>query len=205
LPGWTVLPLGDPADDLAWLLASPQQRFSDAVVAAYRSQRSREPDEHILRRAALAAEFALAQWLVRGRAGENQQMTDEALGLLKQLASDIDTYGGRPIALTPPETEAPQPPADVQDSKPVMRPGAAATIADTGEVDGARPTGTGSAPAEEPDDEPAVITDADAGEGPTGQVTARHPRTAPAQGSAPAHSAPADQGTADGPERPAPA
>lgn len=191
--GWTDLHIGDPADDLAWLIASPERQFSDAVVAAYRAQRSSEPDEHILRRAALAAEFALAQWLVRGRAGENQQMTDEALGLLKQLASDIDTYGGRPIALTPPESEAPQAPAEVQDSKPVMRPGAAATIADTGEVEGTRPTVADSEPAEDPDDEPAVITDADTHEGPTGKVTALHPRPAPDHGPAPDQGAAADQ------------
>lgn len=188
--GWTDLHIGDPADDLAWLIAAPEQKFSDAVVAAYRAHRSRDSDEHILRRAALSAEFALAQWLVRGLAAENRQMADEALGLLKQLASDIETYGGRPIALTPLDAEEPQAPADVQDSKPVMRAGAAATVADTGEVEGPGTAGFTPSSADEldSDDEPAVITDADAAadEGPTGTITAVGPRTTPTDQNDPA-------------------
>ncbi len=196
--GWTDLHVGDPADDLAWLIASPDQRFSEAVLAAYREHRSTEGDEHILRRAALSAEFALAQWLIRGITGENQQMIGEATTLLRQLASDIETYGGRPIALTPQAgQDAPQP-AENQDSKPVMRAGAAATIA-----------GAGAWDPEDDDDEPAFITDADvaseeaaaddhaldakagaaaAGRGPaedpTGVVTPLRPRSADSAGSA---------------------
>ncbi|WP_324615186.1 phosphotransferase [Nesterenkonia sedimenti] len=143
--GWTDLHIGDPADDLAWLIASPSQQFADAVMGAYRRNLKGEADEHILRRAGLSAEFALARWLVRGQTGENQQMVEEALGLLNQLANDIQTYGGRPIALTPMEGEEPRGPADTQDSKPVMRAGAAATIAGGWEDDD--------------DDEPAVIID----------------------------------------------
>ena len=195
--GWTDLHIGDPADDLAWLIASPEQKFSDAVVAAYRAHRSSAADEHILRRAALSAEFALAQWLVRGQAGDNQQMTDEALGLLKQLASDIETYGGRPIALSFGEAEEPPTPADVQDSKPVMRPGAAATIADTGEVENLRTVDADPTPAQDfdTDDEPAVITDADADteDDPSGRITPLQPRTAPAQEPAPAPDQQTDQ------------
>ncbi len=170
--GWTDLHVGDPADDLAWLIASPDQRFSDAVLAAYREHRSADGDEHILRRAALSAEFALAQWLIRGTTGENQQMIDEATALLRQLASDIETYGGRPIALTPqPGEDAPQP-ADHQDSKPVMRAGAAATIA-----------GAGAWDPEDDDGEPAFITDADVAgaeneDEPTGVVTPLQPHPA---------------------------
>lgn len=148
--GWTDLHVGDPADDLAWLIASPDQDFSKAVLAAYKEHRTSGADDHILRRAALSAEFALAQWLVRGTTSENQQMIDEAVGLLKQLASDIETYGGRPIALTPLQGEEPSPPAGPQDSKPVRRAGAAATIAGAGHWD-----------PDDDDDEPSVVTDAD--------------------------------------------
>ncbi|TLP94418.1 aminoglycoside phosphotransferase [Nesterenkonia salmonea] len=151
--GWTDLHVGDPADDLAWLIASPEQTFSDRVLAAYTAQRRTAPDEHVLRRAALSAEFALAQWMIRGTTGGNEQMVEEATGLLKQLASDIETYGGRPIALDPPEEDKPQAPADTQDSKPVRRAGAAATIA-----------GAGAWDASDDDGEPAFITDADVAE-----------------------------------------
>lgn len=148
--GWTDLHSGDPADDFAWLTAAGDAEFTEKVLAAYRRHRTGEVDEHLMRRAALTAEFALAQWLVRGHASENPEMIAEAKGLLEQLKTDIETYGGQPIALTPAEGEEPVAPAEVQDSRPVARAGAAATVADTGEW----------ADSGEDDDEPAVITDA---------------------------------------------
>lgn len=168
--GWTDLHIGDPAADFAWLTASPEVEFSDAVLAAYRSHRRGSSDPHLMRRAALSAEFALAQWLVRGHATENQEMVDEARELLRQLEEDVLAHGGQPISLSSPDDEpsgaagAEQgEPSGPQDSKPVARPGAAATVADTGDW---ADSGVG-------DDEPAVITDA--GEEPgdeTGRPTA---------------------------------
>lgn len=160
--GWTDLHIGDPADDFAWLTASPDVEFSDAVLAAYRSHRRGPSDPHLMRRAALSAEFALAQWLVRGHTTENQEMVDEARELLRQLEEDVLAHGGQPISLSSPDAEPAgedEPtgqtgPAGAQDSKPVARPGAAATVADTGEW---ADSGVG-------DDEPAVITDAGADE-----------------------------------------
>ncbi|PRZ14236.1 phosphotransferase family enzyme [Nesterenkonia sandarakina] len=148
--GWTDLHSGDPADDFAWLTAAGDAEFTEKVLAAYRRHRTGAVDEHLMRRAALTAEFALAQWLVRGHASENPEMIAEAKGLLEQLKTDIETYGGQPIALTPAEGDEPVAPAEVQDSRPVARAGAAATVADTGEW----------AESGEDDDEPAVITDA---------------------------------------------
>lgn len=149
--GWTDLHIGDPADDFAWLTAVGAPAFRDQVLQAYSQHRSETPDPCLMRRAALTAEFALAQWLVRGKATDNQEMVDEALGLLNQLASDIETYGGQPIALTPVEEEV-KAPAETQDSRPVARVGAHATVADNGEW----------ADSGEDDVEPAVITDSSA-------------------------------------------
>ncbi|GAA1118185.1 hypothetical protein GCM10009650_23010 [Nesterenkonia jeotgali] len=161
--GWTDLHSGDPADDFAWLTAAGDVEFTEKVLAAYRRHRTGEVDEHLMRRAALTAEFALAQWLVRGHASENPEMIAEAKSLLEQLKVDIETYGGQPIALTPLEGEEPAAAAEVQDSRPVARAGAAATVADTGEW----------AESGEDDDEPAVITDAGAEQ--TGQDRGHHP------------------------------
>ncbi|MBE1514323.1 phosphotransferase [Nesterenkonia halotolerans] len=184
--GWTDLHSGDPADDFAWLTAAGDAEFTEKVLAAYHRHRTGQADEHLMRRAALTAEFALAQWLVRGHASENPEMVTEAKGLLEQLKVDIETYGGQPIALTPMEGEEPPAPAEVQDSRPVARAGAAATVADTGEW----------AESGEDDDEPAVITDSPASgaastatadheeviDDPdaTGKVPAFHPRPQPA-------------------------
>ncbi|WP_232083632.1 macrolide 2'-phosphotransferase [Arthrobacter sp. SO5] len=107
--GWTDLRIGDPADDMAWLVASNDQDFVDAVLAQYTSSRRDVPDAHLLRRAALSAEFALAQYLVKGVAAGNQEMIHEAESMLSVLAEDVAEHGGQPISVEP----LPQPaPAD---------------------------------------------------------------------------------------------
>lgn len=87
--GWTDLRIGDPADDFAWLIAANNSAFTDAVHAAYVSARPDAVDPHLIRRAALSAEFALAQWLVRGMAAQNQDMISEAEEMLATLEADI--------------------------------------------------------------------------------------------------------------------
>ena len=88
--GWTDLRIGDPADDFAWLVASNEASFIDAVLARYTQVRRESPDPHLLRRAALLAEFALAQYLVKAMAVGHQDMTAEAEGMLQSLAEDIE-------------------------------------------------------------------------------------------------------------------
>ena len=99
--GWTDLRIGDPADDFAWLVASNEQDFVDAVLAGYTASRRDTPDPHLLRRAALSAEFALAQYLVKGVAAGDGHMVAEAEEMLNTLASDIAEYGGQPISVEP--------------------------------------------------------------------------------------------------------
>ena len=99
--GWTDLRIGDPADDFAWLVASNEQDFVDAVLAGYTASRRDTPDNHLLRRAALSAEFALAQYLVKGIAAGDSGMVAEAEGMLETLASDIAEHGGQPISVEP--------------------------------------------------------------------------------------------------------
>lgn len=108
--GWTDLRIGDPADDMAWLVASNDQDFVDTVLSHYSSSRREAPDAHLLRRAALSAEFALAQYLVKGLAAGNQEMTDEAESMLAVLAEDVAEHGGQPISVEP----LPQPAVTVQ-------------------------------------------------------------------------------------------
>ncbi|WP_230119099.1 macrolide 2'-phosphotransferase [Arthrobacter sp. Bi83] len=110
--GWTDLRIGDPADDLAWLVASNEQDFVDAVVRHYSEHRRDAPDNHLLRRAALSAEFALAQYLVKGIAANDPVMISEAESMLSTLADDIAEYGGQPISVEPlPQPATPPAPA----------------------------------------------------------------------------------------------
>ncbi len=89
LTGWTDLRIGDPADDFAWLVASNEQSFVGAVLRHYTEARRDKADSHLLRRAALLAEFALAQYLVKAIAAGHAEMTAEAEAMLKSLAEDI--------------------------------------------------------------------------------------------------------------------
>lgn len=97
--GWTDLRIGDPADDFAWLIAVHEQSFADVVLETYNKYRTEAVDPHLMRRAALAAEFALAQWLVRGVAADDPDMIAEAEEMLKELEADIREYGGQPISV----------------------------------------------------------------------------------------------------------
>ncbi|MDQ0709430.1 macrolide phosphotransferase [Arthrobacter woluwensis] len=91
--GWTDLHIGDPADDFAWLVASHDTSFVDAVLHHYRDAlpgpAGQVPDPHLLRRAALSAEFALAQYLMKGLAKNDAAVIGEAETMLADLASDI--------------------------------------------------------------------------------------------------------------------
>ncbi|MBG6223761.1 aminoglycoside phosphotransferase (APT) family kinase protein [Arthrobacter sp. CAN_A2] len=89
--GWTDLCVGDPAEDFAWLAAAEDTAFVDAVYAAYAAARATTVDPHLSRRAALAAEFALAQWLVRGVALDDAVMIDEAEDMLATLEADVES------------------------------------------------------------------------------------------------------------------
>lgn len=99
--GWTDLRIGDPADDFAWLVASNEQDFVDSVLGSYTESRRDSPDKHLIRRAALSAEFALAQYLVKGIAAGDDAMISEAEGMLETLASDIAEHGGQAISVEP--------------------------------------------------------------------------------------------------------
>ena len=115
--GWTDLRIGDPADDFAWLIAANNTRFTDAIHAAYVAARPDAVDPHLIRRAALSAEFALAQWLVRGLAAQNPVMIAEAEEMLATLEADIleqDAALAAERESAPPEFE----PAGVQASNP---------------------------------------------------------------------------------------
>lgn len=87
--GWTDLSVGDPADDFAWLAAAPDAGFADEVHQAYLSSRREGADDHLLRRASLAAEFALAQWMVRGLALGDDGMVAEAEEMMQSLSADL--------------------------------------------------------------------------------------------------------------------
>jgi macrolide phosphotransferase len=139
--GWTDLRIGDPADDMAWLVASNEQDFVNAVLDHYTTSRRDVPDVHLLRRAALSAEFALAQYLVKGMAAGNEDMIDEAESMLAALADDVAEHGGQPISVEP----LPRPVETPESGAEEARSGTDAAASATPGAPGA--PGSGTAPA----------------------------------------------------------
>ncbi|WP_394162449.1 phosphotransferase [Galactobacter valiniphilus] len=105
--GWSDLHVGDPAEDLAWLLALEDQRVIDRIVEAYSSWRGDKADPHLMTRATLAAEFALARWLARAVTRGDQARIDEAVALLNELDANLRELGDKPIGLVEAAPERP--------------------------------------------------------------------------------------------------
>lgn len=90
--GWSDVHVGDPADDFAWLIGASDPSFAAAVIAEYSRHAPAEPDPHLLRRAHLEAEFALARWLVRGIARDLPELIADAESMLRILEKDVEAY-----------------------------------------------------------------------------------------------------------------
>ena len=97
---WTDLHIGDPARDFMWLASTESLEFREAVLSAYHRHMavpSDHVDLHIMRRAALAAEFSLAKYLMSGIHASDDEVIAEAESMLSELAADIDRTGGQDI------------------------------------------------------------------------------------------------------------
>lgn len=97
---WTDLHIGDPARDFIWLASTDSIEFREAVISAYHRHMDVAADQldlHIMRRAALAAEFSLAKYLMSGVHASDEQVVAEAQTMLAELASDVEQTGGQDI------------------------------------------------------------------------------------------------------------
>lgn len=103
--GWSDLHVGDPAEDFSWLVGMADPTFADTVLEAYSVSAVQPPDRHLLRRAHLKAEFALAEWLVRGVDRGIPSMVDNAGRMLATLAQDVRASASP----SPGVTAAPEP------------------------------------------------------------------------------------------------
>jgi macrolide phosphotransferase len=83
---WGEACVADPADDLAWVAAGCDDDVVDTVMEAYAMGRSEAPDRHLLDRARLAAELALARWLLGGVAADDADVVARADRALRDLA-----------------------------------------------------------------------------------------------------------------------
>lgn len=91
--GWSEVCVGDPAADFSWLLACSDQSFGDEVIEVYSQQMPQAPDRNLQLRANLYAEFALAQWLIRGIELSDSSMIAEGIAMLQGLEADLRAAG----------------------------------------------------------------------------------------------------------------
>lgn len=86
---WAQARVADPADDLAWLVVSAPAEAVDTVLEAYELRRSESSDPHLMRRARLVGELALARWLLHGvRTGQADVVAD-ACDMLAELDAEV--------------------------------------------------------------------------------------------------------------------
>ncbi|WP_286218302.1 phosphotransferase [Paraoerskovia sediminicola] len=83
--GWAEARVADPADDLAWLLAAAPQDAGDSILEAYQLRRTELSDPHLLDRALLVGELALARWLLHGVRNSLDDVVADAVDMLAEL------------------------------------------------------------------------------------------------------------------------
>ncbi len=91
--GWAEAKVADPADDLAWLVAAATPEAADSVIEAYSVGRREIRDPHLVDRARLAAELALARWLMHGVRTEDEAIVEDAADMLADLETILGEAG----------------------------------------------------------------------------------------------------------------
>ena len=82
--------VGDPAVDIAPIMASLDASLFSEFFDSYQHSTSAKPDEHLLERATFMSEFALVQWLMHGILTHDDDICEEADAMLSELAADIE-------------------------------------------------------------------------------------------------------------------
>lgn len=96
--GWSGLQVGDPAQDVQWLL-SMRADAARSALAAYDEGRGGAEDERLTSRAVLYAELEVAKWLLHGRDLHEAEIVDDAVGMLDALVERVHSDVLAPIAL----------------------------------------------------------------------------------------------------------
>ena len=104
LTNWSNAHVGDPAEDLAWLYAAAPEDSLDTLEEAYALARSDQPDPHLVDRALLYSELAVARWLLHGVRIDDPTIVADAEDMLASLArqvADSDPIGRTQPVVTP--------------------------------------------------------------------------------------------------------
>ncbi len=88
MTGFSSAHVGDPAQDIAWILAQGCEAFFDRFREAYSQERS-VVDLHLFTRAQLLSELAIIRWLVHGLHAEDSSIIEDARDMLTDLSQDL--------------------------------------------------------------------------------------------------------------------
>lgn len=86
---WSQAQVADPADDLAWLLAQLPTAGVQVVLRQYADARRSTVDDGLAARARLAGELAIARWLMHGVRMRSNELIEDAIGMLNELAQTL--------------------------------------------------------------------------------------------------------------------
>ena len=112
LLSWEEAQVGDPAEDLAALVAAAPQPTVDTVLEAYTMSRIEHPDPHLEARARILAELRLVENLLAATSAKDRRAIAAATHALRRL----DAAVGDPDV--PPAPIRPDPAADVVPAPP---------------------------------------------------------------------------------------
>lgn len=109
LTGFSSAHVGDPAQDIAWVLAQASDDFLDRFRETYCQQRT-VTDLQLFTRAQLLSELAIVRWLVHGLHAQDRSIIADARQMLSELSHDLgedDLVARRDPIVAPPTAQAP--------------------------------------------------------------------------------------------------
>ncbi|WP_131333600.1 phosphotransferase [Schaalia vaccimaxillae] len=111
MTGFSSAHVGDPAQDIAWILARSTEEFLEGFSNAYTRDRN-GVDLQLFVRAQLLSELAIVRWLVHGLHAEDRSIVEEARQMLSELSQDLGedqlVTPQAPIAPLKPDTAEPR-------------------------------------------------------------------------------------------------
>jgi macrolide phosphotransferase len=87
---WSGLRIADPAEDLSWILGGAAPELSRNLIARYFEARP-GADSNIWPRALLYSELELTRWLLHGYSTGNQEIIEDAVGMLLVLTEEVES------------------------------------------------------------------------------------------------------------------
>ena len=103
LLGWGELRLGDPAKDLAWVLAGRDDQVFQTVLGSYESNGGGR-DRQLKQRARLYHELETAQWLLHGVQVKSTEVVDDAVAMMHRLVDAVHDPGAATVTAASPDT-----------------------------------------------------------------------------------------------------